>query len=136
MKRVFFSIMFLLVVSGLKAQSDATISKIDSGKIFVSIDKNPEFPGGLEKFYNFLDHTIIYPKIASQNNIQGRVIIKFTVEKDGSLSDLQVVRGITKEIDEEAVRVLGLSPKWNPAMSGGTAVRCSYIVPIAFSLSK
>jgi len=139
MKKATLSIMFLLGVFILKAQNKnamVTVMAVDSDKIFLSVDTAPEFPGGLKEFYKFLGSTIVYPKIARRNNTQGRVIVQFIIERDGSLTDIKVVRGVSKEIDEEAVRALNLCPKWSPGIQNGKAVRCSYTVPISFSLTK
>jgi TonB family protein len=113
---------------------DKSGKEIDE-KIFTSINKVPEFPGGLKQFAIFLGSMIHYPYVAWQNGVQGRVIITFVVEKDGSLSDIKVVRGIGNGCDEEAIRVMRLSPRWSPGSQNGRLVRCAYTVPIAFTLS-
>ena len=135
MKKTILTLLFLLAVICLKAQDDVTITKIDSGKIFTTIEQVPEFPGGLEEFSRFLSTNIIYPKIARQNKTEGRVLIRFVVQRDGSITDLKILRGVSKEIDNEALRVLAICPKWKPGMQKGRAVRCSYVVPITFSLN-
>ena len=96
----------------------------------------PGFPGGLTAFSKFLAANLRYPAIARENNIQGRVFLSFVVEKDGSLSDIKVARGIGGGCDEEAVRVIAISPKWNPGMQNGKAVRVSYTVPVFFQLNS
>jgi len=116
--------------------SDAKVTEEDPNKIFTSVEKNPEFPGGLEKFYAYLSKSIRYPAVARENNTQGKVIVNFVVEKDGSLTDVKVVRGIGDGCDEEAVRVLRASPHWGPGIQNGRPVRCSYTVPISFTLSE
>jgi periplasmic protein TonB len=116
--------------------SDAKVTEEDPNKIFTSVEKNPEFPGGLEKFYAYLGKSIRYPAVARENNTQGKVIVNFVVEKDGSLTDVKVVRGIGDGCDEEAVRVLRASPHWGPGIQNGRPVRCSYTVPISFTLSE
>jgi len=103
-------------------------------KIFTSVEKTPEFPGGLDAFYQFLGKNIRYPAAAREHKVQGRVIISFIVEKDGSLSDVHVVRGIGSGADEESVRVLKLSPKWEPGLQNSKPVRVQYSVPISFTL--
>jgi len=104
-----------------------------SGEIYLAVDKNPEFPGGLEKFFNFLARTIHYPADARQDNIQGKVIINFIVEKDGTLNDFKVVRGIGHGCDEAAMKAIQLSSPWIPAMKNGKPVRASYTLPISFT---
>lgn len=103
---------------------------------FVSMDTPPSYPGGIAKFYQFLMSTIKYPKLAVENNIQGNVFVSFTVEKDGSLSDIKIDRKLGYGTDEEAVRVLGLSKKWNPGIQNGKLVRVKYNIPIRFALPK
>ncbi|MEH3113370.1 TonB family protein [Pedobacter terrae] len=102
---------------------------------FVSIEKQPEFPGGITKFYKYVGSNIKYPKVAQDNNIQGKVFLCFVVEKDGSLSDIQVTRGLGSGTDEEAIRVLKESPKWNPGIQNGSAVRVKYNININFTLT-
>ncbi|SDH22155.1 TonB family C-terminal domain-containing protein [Pedobacter terrae] len=102
---------------------------------FVSIEKQPEFPGGINKFYNYVGSNIKYPKMAQDNNVQGKVFLSFIVEKDGALSDIQITRGLGSGTDEEAVRVLKESPKWNPGIKDGLAVRVKYNININFTLT-
>lgn len=102
---------------------------------FVSIEKVPEFPGGMKKFYEYLGKSIRYPKTAQNNNVQGKVWLSFTVEKDGELSDIKITRGLGSGTDEEAQRVLAESPKWIPGIQNGKAVRVKYNININFTLS-
>lgn len=96
----------------------------------------PAFPGGIETFYKFLAKTIRYPKEARDAGIQGKVVISFMVETDGSLSDMKIERSVHATIDGEALKVMRLSPKWIPAMKDGKPVRMQYSVPINFALSE
>ncbi|MDB5149795.1 MAG: TonB family protein [Mucilaginibacter sp.] len=107
----------------------------DSGPVFTSVEQVPEFPGGIEAFGKFLATNVKYPKAARDNNVQGRVIITFIVEKDGSLSNMKVLRGIGSGCDEEAVRVLSISPAWKPGIQNGKKVKVQYSVPISFTLA-
>nr|WP_294894918.1 TonB family protein [uncultured Pedobacter sp.] len=106
----------------------------NANSIFTNVEVLPSFPGGIEAFGKFLGKNMKYPEDARKQNIQGRVFCQFVVEKDGSLSNIKVVRGIGDGCDEEAVRVLALSPKWNPGMHKGEIVRVSYVLPIFFQL--
>ncbi|WP_231426772.1 M56 family metallopeptidase [Pedobacter sp. Leaf250] len=103
---------------------------------FVSIEKQPEFPGGISKFYEYLSKSIKYPKLAQENNVQGKVFLSFIVEKDGSLSDVAITRGLGSGLDEEAIRVLNGSPRWNPGVTGGKPVRVKYNINVNFSMSN
>lgn len=116
--------------------SDAKVTEEDPNKIFTSVEQVPAFPGGIEKFYAYLQKNMRYPAIARENNTQGRVIVQFVCERDGSLTDIKVVRGIGDGCDEEAVRVLKASPKWTPGVQNGRKVRVQYSVPISFTLSS
>lgn len=94
----------------------------------------PIFPGGDLAFVRFLTKNITYPVIARESNVKGKVILTFFVERDGSLTGIRVVRGIGAGCDEEAVRVLKLSPLWKPGIQDGHPVRVQYSVPIEFSV--
>ena len=95
----------------------------------------PEFPGGTEALIKFLQDNVTYPQIAKENNIEGRVLCQFVVEKDGTITDIQVVRsGGDASLDKEAVRVLRLMPKWKPGKQQGKPVRVKYTVPVNFKL--
>ncbi|PAW92253.1 hypothetical protein CKK33_01580 [Mucilaginibacter sp. MD40] len=104
-------------------------------ELFTEVEQSPSFPGGVEAFGSFLAKNIRYPKEAKENNIQGRVIATFIVEQDGSLSNIRIVRGIGAGADEEAVRVLAISPKWIAGVQNGHKVRVQYTVPINFALA-
>lgn len=101
---------------------------------FVSIEKQPEFPGGMDKFYKYLSNAIRYPPMAQENNVQGKVFLQFVVEKDGKLTDIVVQRGPGSGTNEEAVRVLKASPRWNPGIQNGKPVRVRYNIAVNFNL--
>ncbi|MDP9076976.1 MAG: TonB family protein [Bacteroidota bacterium] len=102
--------------------------------VFTSVEMVPQFPGGLEGFGHYLSKNIRYPAAMREQGVQGKVIIGFIVEKDGSLSNIQVRRGVADEIDKEALRVISESPKWAPGIQNGRPVRVQYSVPISFTL--
>lgn len=103
--------------------------------IYSKAGQAPEFPGGIEYFYKFLGRNIRYPAIARENNIQGRVVISFVIEKDGSLTNVCVEKEIGDGCGEESARVVKLSPSWCPALVDGKPVRVAYSTPISFTLS-
>ena len=103
---------------------------------FVSMENPPTYPGGMQKFYDFLGQNIKYPPMAQDQNIQGNVHVSFTVEKDGSITDAKVERKLGYGTDEEAIRVLRLAKRWNPGMQNGKPVRVKYNIPIKFSLAQ
>jgi TonB family protein len=118
-------------------QSASVISKedLDDHAVFTEVEGVPTFPGGDKAFSKFLSVNVKYPKAARESNIQGRVIAKFIIEQDGSLTDIKIIRGIGYGADEESLRVLKLSPKWNPGTQNGKPVRVAYSVPISFALA-
>lgn len=116
--------------------AEKKVTEDDGNKIFTAVEQSPEFPGGLEAFYKYLGKTIRYPAVARENNTQGRVVVQFVCEKDGSLTDIKVVRGIGDGCDEEAIRVVKNSPRWKPGIQNGRPVRVMYSVPINFTLSS
>ena len=94
---------------------------------------SPEFKGGLNRFYNFLGNNIEYPDDARRDYIQGTVVLQFVVEKDGTVTDVELKKSVSPSINAEALRVLRKSRKWLPGTEFGRPVRCSYTVPISFS---
>ena len=92
----------------------------------------PEFPGGQATLMKWLASNVRYPQMAQENGISGRVIVKLVVEKDGSVSDVTVIRGVDKDLDREAMRVVRAMPKWQPGKNNGQAVRCYYNLPVTF----
>ncbi|QRX63223.1 energy transducer TonB [Dysgonomonadaceae bacterium zrk40] len=105
-------------------------------EIFVVVEDQPLFPGGNAAMMKFLSDNIKYPVIAQENNIQGRVICNFVVEKDGSITDVQVVRGVDPTLDREAVRVIQQMPRWKPGKQRGQAVRVRFTLPVVFRLQN
>ena len=103
--------------------------------VFTFVDERPEFPGGgYAALYKWLHEHLEYPEIARENNIQGRVYCQFTVNRDGSISDIKVIKGVTPILDREAVRTLQKMPKWKPGKRNGKTVRTQFQVSVAFKL--
>jgi len=105
-------------------------------EIFVVVEEQPEFPGGNTAMMKFLSDNIKYPVIAQENGIQGRVITNFVVERDGSITDVQVVRGVDPSLDKEAIRVIQSMPKWKAGRQRGSAVRVRFTLPVVFRLQQ
>ena len=103
-------------------------------KVFDMVDQMPTFPGGQQELMSYLGKNIKYPTIAQENGTQGRVIIQFVVERDGSITDVRVARGVDPYLDKEAVRVVKSMPKWIPGKQNGKAVRVKFTVPVMFRL--
>lgn len=100
------------------------------------VEQKPIFPGGQKALMEFLKSNLVYPKAAQDSSIQGRVIVKFTVEKDGSITDVEVVRGVHPALDEEAVRVVNMMPKWKPGTQMGDTVRTKFTLPVLFKINQ
>ena len=94
----------------------------------------PSFPGGMPELMSWLNQNIKYPVIAAENGVQGRVIVQFVVEKDGSITDVKVAKSVDPSLDKEASRVVSAMPKWTPGKQNGSAVRVKYTVPVTFKL--
>lgn len=103
--------------------------------IFEVVEQMPEFPnGGMAGLMQYLSKNIKYPTIAQENGTQGRVTVQFVVNKDGSIVDAKVLRGVDPYLDKEALRVINSMPKWKPGMQRGKPVRVKYTVPVMFRL--
>ena len=102
--------------------------------IFQVVEEMPEFPGGMAEAMKFLAKNIKYPVAAQEAKIEGRVIVQFVIERDGSVSDAKVMRGVNSELDAEAIRVVSMMPKWIPGKQRGKAVAVKYTMPIMFRL--
>jgi protein TonB len=105
-------------------------------EIFTIVEEKPEFPGGIQAFYQYVSDELKYPARALRMQIQGRVFVQFVVEKDGSVGQVQVVKGIGAGCDEEALRVMRAVPKFNPGKQRGRPVRVRMVLPINFKLAQ
>ena len=106
----------------------------DEGEIFQVVEQMPEFPGGMQALMAYLSKNIKYPSVAQDNGIQGRVLVSFVVNKDGSIVDPEVIKSVDAALDKEAMRVIKAMPKWNPGKQRGKPVRVKYTVPVLFRL--
>lgn len=118
------------VVQAVQAEEEAE----EEVQVFFIVEDMPEFPGGEAALRSFIAQSIKYPQIAQENGIQGRVYVQFVVDRDGSVSNAVVARGVDASLDKEALRVVNTLPKWKPGMQRGKPVRVSYTVPINFVL--
>ena len=107
----------------------------EEAQIFTVVESMPDFPGGDEARIKYLNENIKYPQMARESGIQGRVFVTFVVEKDGSVTDVRVLRGIGGGCDEEAIRVIKNMPKWNAGKQRGKPVRVQFNMPILFKLN-
>lgn len=113
-----------------EAPADSTAKE----EVFMVAEQMPEFPGGMKELLKFLQDNLKYPENAMKNNVQGRVIVQFVVEKDGTPTEFKVLRSVDPDLDAEALRVLQTMPKWKPGMQRGKIVRVKFTVPVSFKL--
>ncbi|MBR6277088.1 MAG: energy transducer TonB [Prevotella sp.] len=120
----------------LKANEQAIDEKPkeEETKVFDVVEQMPSFPGGEGELMKFLNSHIKYPVVAEENGIQGRVVCTFVVERDGSITDVKVIKSVDPSLDKEAMRVLKSMPKWIPGKQNGSSVRVRYTVPVTFRL--
>ena len=119
----------------VETQAVETVVNDDSEVYLGGVDVLPEYPGGANAMYEFVQKNVKYPESAKDKGIEGKVYVQFVVEKDGSLSSFQMLRGVSDDIDAEAIRVLKMMPKWKPGMKDGEPVRVQYTMPFKFQLT-
>lgn len=113
-----------------EAPADSTAKE----EVFMVAEQMPEFPGGMKEMLKFLQENVKYPENAMKNNVQGRVIVQFVIEKDGTPTEFKVLRSVDPDLDAEALRVLQTMPKCKPGMQRGEVVRVKFTVPVSFKL--
>ena len=128
MKKLFL-IMFFMAFVSVNAYSQSDDS---DNSVYAMVDERAQFPGGQNEMLKYLQENLQYPEAAKANNVHGRVFVKFIVERDGSLSDIQIFRGLGSGCDEEAIRLIQSMPKWKPGKNKGKEVRTSMTVPVNF----
>lgn len=123
----------------LKAKEDIAAPEppknvVEENKIFITVEQMPMYPGGDGALFGYLRDNIHYPTVAAENGVQGRVVVGFVVERDGSITDVKILRGVDPSLDREAMRVVKSMPKWTPGKQNGSAVRVKFQVPVSFRL--
>lgn len=131
MKKIFLNVLILLFCGNIFAQE---VENNDT-TIYTAVDTLAEFPGGVSELYRFIGMNLRYPQIA-EGHVEGMVICKFVVEKDGSLTNIEVIRRLDTNLDKEAIRVIKLMPKWKPAQRNRRIVRSYFHLPIRFKLPE
>ncbi len=128
MRKIFLFVFFMAFVSlNAYSQSDG-----GDNNIYALVDEPAKYPGGQAEMFKYLKDNLKYPEVAKANNVHGRVIVAFVIEKDGSTSEFKVKRGLSNECNEEAIRLIKSMPKWEPGKKKGKAVRTSMMVPVNF----
>ena len=119
---------------GTNKQEQKPVPVSSSNKVFAKAEVAPKFPGGDTELMNYIHKEMVYPEACIKEKKQGRTLISFVVEKDGSLSDYKILRHVHDDMDKEAIRIVKSMPKWTPAIEKGKYVRCKYVIPVTFKL--
>ena len=117
-------------------EPEPVVEKPKEETIFVAVEQPAEFPGGPAAMMKWLNNNMRYPEAAQQNDIQGKVVVNFVVEKDGSIAQVKIAKGVDKDLDREAVRVVKKMPKWQPGKNNGVPVRSYFNLPVTFRLQN
>lgn len=132
MKKMFFLMaIFAMTTLSVQAQADAP-----KAPIFDVVEVMPEYPGGMTAMVNFMMANMKYPEQAKKQMLQGRTLISFIVEKDGEISNREVFQSSHPLLDKEALRVVGLMPKWKPGRQDGKPVRVRFVIPVSFYMNR
>ncbi|MCD8176127.1 MAG: energy transducer TonB [Tannerellaceae bacterium] len=125
---------FSMVAMQPESRIGTEISLQEGETVFTVVDQMPRFPGGEDELMKFINTNIVYPESAKEAKIQGRVVVTYIVEKDGTLSNFEVIRSVSEDLNNEAVNVLKKMPAWNPGEQAGKKVRVKYTMPIVSRL--
>ena len=126
------TVIFILAIFAFQI----SFAQNNTESIFTTVEVEPEFPGGQAEMYKYLGKSIVYPKEAQKANISGRVFVRFIVRKDGTIDNVEVLKGIGFGCDAEAARVIKAMPKWTPGYQNGKAVNVYYNMPIVYKLDN
>jgi TonB family protein len=118
------------------SQQTKSIQEAKEDVIFIKVEEMPEFPGGDVERIRFIQNNLVYPPSAREEGLGGQVIVGFIVEPDGSITDVKILRGVAKILDDEAIRVVKLMPKWKSGIQRNKPVRVIYQMPITFTITK
>lgn len=108
----------------------------DEDKIFYAVEQQAEYPGGLQAMMKFLSKNIKYPASAKRMGVEGKVFVKFIVDREGAISSIEIIKGINADLDKEAVRVIKMMPPWKPGKQNGRAVKSQFVLPVYFKLDS
>ena len=133
---IFFGLSLSAVSQEVITPTKANYHEADSGKVFDSSEIHPSFPGGMQAQMTFLANNIVYPEIAKEQGVQGTVFVSFIVEKDGRLTHINILKGVSSEIDKEVIRVVKKMPAWKAGTNKGEMVRVRLNMPVKFLLQS
>ena len=125
-----------LIITTVNQQKEIDNERLSQPDVFDEVDEMPQFPGGMAGLMQYLSTNVRYPEDAKESGAQGRVIVSFFVEKDGSISNARVTKPTYSSLDEEALRVISAMPKWTPGKQNGEAVRVKYSIPVSFRMNN
>lgn len=118
----------------MTANAQKTVVSQTDPKVFDTVEQMPEYPGGMQAMIEFLQANMKYPENAAKQKVEGRVLVQFVVETDGSVTDVHVAKQVFPSLDAEAIRVVQAMPKWTPGKDKGRVVRVKYNLPIVFRM--
>jgi len=130
-------LILMLLMAGcclMTANAQKTVVSQTNQKVFDTVEQMPEYPGGMQAMIEFLQTNMKYPEDAAKQKVEGRVMVQFVVETDGSVSDVHVAKQVFPSLDAEAIRVVQAMPKWTPGKEKGKVVRVKYNLPIVFRM--
>jgi TonB family protein len=137
---VSFLVLFIWANVDVFAQQNSEPEKVDSSvveePVYEIVEKQPEFPGGMMEMFKFISTNLVYPEVAIKNSLEGNIIIEFIVEKDGSITNIKIIKDIGGGCGEAGVDVFKLMPIWTPGTQRDQPVRVKMKAPIKFRLSK
>lgn len=110
--------------------------KTDEKQVYMDVEEQAEFPGGLQGLMKWLGKTIKYPPKAQKNKVEGKVVVHFIIEKDGSISEVEIIESVDPDLDKEALRIVKKMPKWKPGKLNGNPVRTYFTLPVNFRLES
>ncbi len=130
-------ILFVLTISLMSCsifKKEPKVESVDINKVYTVVEKQPEYPGGADAMFSYLGKTIKYPQAAKEAGVKGKVYVSFVIERNGSISNIKVLRGIGSGCDEEGIKAVKNMPNWTPGEIRNQTVRVQYVLPINFSL--
>ena len=130
-------LILMLLMAGcclMTANAQKTVVSQTNQKVFDTVEQMPEYPGGMQAMIEFLQTNMKYPEDAAKQKVEGRVMVQFVVETDGSVTDVHVAKQVFPSLDAEAIRVVQAMPKWTPGKEKGRVVRVKYNLPIVFRM--
>lgn len=131
MKQAIYLLLLLMLSAGASAQNQKAANKTEA---YAVVERMPQYPGGEDSLMVFLGRNMRYPVIAAENGIQGKVIVRFVVQKDGSIGDVEIVRSLDAACDKEVIRLVRSMPRWKPGILNNKPVSVWYSLPVNFRL--